>query len=349
MPTGAASGFVIILLGGLLQGSVLTPMKYLPKWSWENIWLVYSTFAYLLMPWAFALLTVPHLVAVFSSTPVAALLRTLIFGFLWGLAVVTFGLGCELLGLALGYAIILGLGASIGSMVPLIAQHRRQLWAPVGIGTMAGVVLLTLAVVLFAMAGQKRQNVLERQQRGRPTIQKKGGIKTTFFTGLVVCVLCGVLNPLYNIAFAYGASIQSRAVELGASPANSGNAVWLLVANAGYFPSFIYCLFLLRRSKRWGSFHSSTPRYWLFPFLMGFIWISGTVLYGMGANFMGQLGPVIGWPVLMSTMVLTANLWGVLTGEWKGIRGQPIRLAVAALLIMIAAMFMLGFSSKLQS
>src|SRR5579863_8907302 len=117
MLVGATSGFVIIVLGGLLQGSVLTPMKYLPKWPWENIWLVYATFAYLLMPWGFALLTVPHLTNVLSATPNVALLRTLAFGFLWGLAVVTFGLGCELLGLALGYAIILGLGTSFGSMV----------------------------------------------------------------------------------------------------------------------------------------------------------------------------------------------------------------------------------------
>ena len=72
---------------------------------------------------------------------------TLALGFVWGLAVVLYGLGIDMLGLALGTAIILGLGTSVGSLVPLIGQHRDKLWAPSGLVTLAGVLLLTIAVV----------------------------------------------------------------------------------------------------------------------------------------------------------------------------------------------------------
>jgi len=82
------SGFLTILLAGIVQGTVLTPMPYLKKWSWENIWLVYSVFAYVILPWPFALVTVPNLVSVFGATPHEVIVRTLFFGFLWGLAVV---------------------------------------------------------------------------------------------------------------------------------------------------------------------------------------------------------------------------------------------------------------------
>ncbi len=343
---GTAPGFLTILLAGLLQGTVLTPMAYLKKWSWENIWLVYASFAYLLLPWVFGLSTIPHLVSVFASTAQGVMFRTLVFGFFWGLAVVLFGLGIDMLGLALGFAIILGLGTSVGALVPLIGQHRDQLWAPTGVGTLSGVLFLIVAVVLFSMAGKQRERkIAEFVGNKAPDEGRKpmGG----FLAGLVVCIICGVLNPLYNIAFAYGAEIQRQAIRYGAQPANAGNGVWLLVANAGFLPSLMYSIFLLNKNKTWGTFREGTAKYWLLTPAMGLMWISGTVLYGVGANLMGSLGPVIGWPVLMSSMVLTANFWGFLTGEWRGVRGRPVYLQFAGLAILVAAMFLLGFVSKL--
>lgn len=345
MLTEAASGFLTILVAGLLQGTILTPMKYLRSWRWENIWLVYASFAYLLFPWAFALATVPHILRTLGAAPAGGLVRTLVFGFLWGLAVVLFGLGCKMLGLALGFAIIFGLGTSIGSLVPLVFQHRDRLFAPAGLGTIAGVVLLTVAVVMFSIAGSKRDKMLRGIAAKALTKEPVGG-EGRFLLGLVICIVCGLLNPLYNIAFAYGSDIQAQAVRFGTSPANAGNAVWLLVANAGYFPSLLYCLFLLNKNDSWACFQIGGLKHWLLTSSMALMWISGTVLYGVGANLIGDLGPVIGWPLLMSTMVLIANFWGFVAGEWKGVQGSPIRLTTAGLTILVAAMFMLGWSGR---
>jgi L-rhamnose-H+ transport protein len=338
-------GLGIIFLSGLLQGSMLTPMKWLHNWAWENIWLVYATCAYLVLPWVFAVATVPHIVSAFENTPSVVLLRTLLFGFLWGLAVITFGLGCKLLGLALGYAIILGLGASVGSLVPLIGQHRSLLWARAGLGTIAGIILLIVGVILFSLAGKKREEIQRGASVGREIGQQGGGLTPTFVIGLCICIVCGILSPLINIAFAYGAEIQRQAVNFGASPSRAGNAVWLLVANAGFLPSLCYCMFLLNRNKSWSSFSKGTMRDWFIPPFMGFMWISGTVLYGTGAILTGQLGPVIGWPVLMATMVLIANFWGLVVGEWRDVHGSPIFLASTGMVTLITAMFVLGWSN----
>ena len=346
MHTHAASGFLTVLAAGLLQGTVLTPMAYLRKWQWENIWLVYASWAYLTLPWVFAATTVPHLFQVIAAAPTGALVRTLLFGFLWGVAVVLFGLGCEMLGIALGFAIILGLGTSVGTLVPLILQHPDQVFAPAGLATIGASALLTIAVIMLSIAGKKRDEMLKRGASEPEPAERQTG-RGNFVVGLILCILCGVLNPLYNIAFAYGSDIQAQAVHFGAAPANAGNIVWLLVANAGYFPSLIYALMLLRRRRTWGYFGAGSRWYWLLTAAMGFMWISGTVLYGVGANLMGSLGPVIGWPVLMSTMVLTANFWGFLVGEWKGVHGFPRRLSTAALIVLVVAMFTLGWTSRL--
>jgi L-rhamnose-H+ transport protein len=339
------SGFLIVLLAGIVQGTVLTPMPYLKKWSWENIWLLYSISAYLILPWPFALMTIPNLTAVLNATPHAIIVRTLLFGFLWGLAVVLYGLGIDMLGLALGTAIIMGLGTSVGSLVPLIGQHREQLWACSGICTLAGVTLLTIAVGLFSIAGKKRDQILKSRSGQAPvdTGLVRGG---RFLAGLIVCILCGFLNPFINIAFAYGSEIQKHAIKYGASPTSAGNVVWLLVANAGFLPSLIYAWYLLKKNRTWGTYGSGTSKYWVLTPLMGLMWISGTVIYGVGANAMGSMRPAIGWPVFLSTTVLVANSWGFFTGEWKGIHGRPLQLQAAGLIILIAAMFTLGLASK---
>ena len=153
-----------------------------------------------------------------------------------------------------------------------------------------------------------------------------------FLAGLIICILYGFLSPLFNIAFAYGSEIQTQAIKYGANPTSAGNAVWLLVANAGFFPSLIYSLYLLNKNRTWNRFRSGTSKYWMLTPGMGLMWISGAVLYGIGANAMGSLGPVIGWPVFLSTTVLVAALWGFFTGEWKGIHGGPLHLQTAGLI-----------------
>ena len=282
---------------------------------------------------------------VLGSTSHEVIVRTLLMGFLWGLAVVLFGVGVDMLGLALGTAIIMGLGTSVGSLVPLIGQHREQLWAPSGICTLAGVVLLTIAVVLFSTAGKKREQILKARAGQAPV--DSGLVRSgRFVGGLIVCILCGFLNPLINIAFAYGSEIQREAVKYGATATSAGNVVWLLVANAGFFPSLIYSWYLLKRNRSWSTFRAGTGKYWLLPPVMGLMWISGTVMYGVGANAMGTLGPAIGWPVFLSTTVLAANSWGFFTGEWRGIHGRPLHLQAGGLVVLITAMFTLGWASR---
>ena len=251
-----------------------------------------------------------------------------------------------MLGLALGTAIILGLGTSVGSLVPLIGQHRDKLWAPSGFVTLAGVLLLTIAVALFARAGNQREQILKA--RSGESVGDTGLVRSgRFLAGLIICILCGFLSPLLNIVFAYSSEIQKQAIVHGANPVAAGNAVWLLIANAGFLPSLFYSLFLLKKNRTWTKFQAGLGWYWLMAPFMGLMWISCIVLYGMGANKMGSLGPVIGWPVLVSTTVLGATCWGVVTGEWKGIRGRPIYSQTTALGVLVVAMFTLGLAAKL--
>lgn len=344
-----SQGFVAILVSGLLQGTMLVPMKYLRKWKWENTWLVYATFAYLLLPWIFAFATLPQLLGVYDAVPVSAIVRTASFGFAWGCAAVLFGIGIDLLGLALGYAIILGLGTSVGSLIPLVTLHRDQVWNPAGVGSMGGVLMLITSVVFLSAAGKKREAIQEStSQRATGDTRIPTNIKGRFVKGLVACILCGLLNPCLNFALAYGAEIQNQATRLGANPVYGANAIWVVVANAGFIPNLLYCAYLLKSHSSWNVFTQGTISYWLLAPAMGLMWISGTVFYGIGANLTGALGPVIGWPLLMCSMILTATFWGFFAGEWRGVRGSPIRWMSLGLVFLIGAILVLGWSSRLR-
>jgi L-rhamnose-H+ transport protein len=339
---------MVTLISGVLQGTMLTPMKYLRKWEWENIWIVFAFSGYMLLPWVFAALTIPHLMAVYESTTAGALLRTALYGAGWGCAAVLFGLGIRMVGLALGYSIILGLGTSVGALVPLATLQREKLWEPAGLGTIAGVVMLVTSVFLFAVAGKQREACLQKgKDSAQATVSGDTGAEGRFVTGLVLCILCGLLNPCINFALAYGAEIQSQAIERGANPAVAANAIWVIVANAGFIPNLFYCLYLLTRRRTWNRFASVAPSHWMLAPAMGFMWIAGTVLYGVGAAWMGQLGPVVGWPLLMCSMILAATFWGFVSGEWKGIVGKPIRVMTVGLVVLILAIGVLGWTSRL--
>jgi len=67
------------------------------------------------------------------------------------------------------------------------------------------------------------------------------------------------------------------------------------------------------------------------------------VLYGIANTQLGDLGAVIGWPILSSTGILGANLWGALTGEWKGAGKSPVLFMGIAVTLLVLAMFVLGW------
>jgi len=121
------TGLLLIVLGGVMEGLFALPLKFTPKWSWENIWAAGSLAALILVPWPLALLTVPHLIGVYFSAPFSAVLLAVVFGAGWGYGGVFFGLGVSLLGLSLGTSLIMGLIAIGGSVVPMLLQHRNQL------------------------------------------------------------------------------------------------------------------------------------------------------------------------------------------------------------------------------
>jgi L-rhamnose-H+ transport protein len=321
-------GLSLVVLGGMLNGSFAAPMKRLSAWKWENIWLIYAFTGLLILPWAVALVTVPHLGSVFQQSSGAVLAKVALFGFAWGIGGLLFGQGLARVGLALGFALILGITSSFGALLPLIVLHRDQLWMRPGLALLAGTVVMTVGLVFLAVAGMRRERDLAAATE-----------RSGFGVGLIICILSGIFSAMLNFAFVFGEEMRQLALHAGASTPMSGNAIWALGVTCGCLPNAAYCIYLLNKNHTWSVYRQKNTgaAYLLGAALMGVLWFSGIMTYGVGADVMGKLGGIFGWPVFISIAIVAGNFWGFLGGEWKGASRKALAYCLAGIGILFLA------------
>jgi L-rhamnose-H+ transport protein len=338
MGVGVGLGLGLVLLGGLLQGSFALPMSRMKSWKWENTWLVYSIVAMIVLPWLLAAVTVPSFGGVLHSATWKTLFEVGIFGFGWGVGSTLFGLGLKRVGMALSFAIILGITASFGSLLPLIVLHPENLMTRQGYALMAGLALVILGIVMCSVAGHRR----ERENPQAVETEKSG-----FWLGLLICVLSGFFSPMLNFSFVFGKDLQQLAADAGAQPAMASNSIWAVALTAGFLANAGYCVYLLQKNRTWDLFaHKGVPGvYWLGASLMGLIWFAGIAVYGIGAAGMGALGAVMGWPLFMAMIIIMANLWGAVTGEWKGASKGTYAYSWTGIVILVLAIYVISRGS----
>src|SRR5205809_6784058 len=138
-----------------------------------------------------------------------------------------------------------------------------------------------------------------------------------FGLGLLVCILSGIFSAMLNFSFIFGGELRERSALLGASTAASASAIWCLALSAGFLANAGYCVYLLNKNRTWPAFRKGRGIPYLTGILlMGLLWFGAILLYGVGAATLGTLGGIVGWPLLMTMTVITANIWGAVTGEW---------------------------------
>ena len=85
-------GLAVVILASALQGSFVVPMAYVRRWSWENSWAVFSVLGMIGFNWALAFVSIPSLCAVYADASLEMFLIPAVFGLMWGLGAVGFGL-----------------------------------------------------------------------------------------------------------------------------------------------------------------------------------------------------------------------------------------------------------------
>jgi L-rhamnose-H+ transport protein len=164
--------------------------------------------------------------------------------------------------------------------------------------------------------------------------------------GIAIAILCGFGASFINLGLAFGSPLTDAARSVGSGELNASNVVWMPLMLAGSIPNLMYCLRLLRKNRTGHKFADGHLSHWVLAFVMAVLWLGSTLLYGVAAAKLGSWGPVLGWPLFMSLIVIIASLLGMMTGEWKNSGRLPIRIQWSGVALLALAVFILASTSR---
>ena len=328
-------GLILVCLSGAMAGLFLTPAKFMKAYRFENYWLVQSLVGCLFIPWLLAYLVLPDLPAFLSSLTWQAMLTPGLFALSWGVASMLSGLSVGRIGLSLTYALVIGVGAAAGVMVPLLYFTPESLGTRSGQLILAGIALMAVGLVLVTRAGRLRESA-------SASANADSGSK--FWLGIGMATFAGFLSAGLNFSFAFSGDVIHAAEVAGASGSSATYPVWALALLGGMIPNAGFSAWNLTRNRTWRLYPSGIPKELLLAVLMGTLFIGSTAVYGLGASMLGPLGTSAGWGIMQTMQIVVGNAGGFVTGEWKdaGPRPRQFLLAGLALLVVASAVMALG-------
>ncbi len=353
-------GVALHAIGGLAAASFYLPYQRVRTWPWENAWLLGGVFSWLIAPAVASALLAPQAWEVLRQSPPKALLWTWAFGFLWGIGGITFGLSMRYLGIALGYAVALGMCAFFGTILPPIFNGEFE---SVLSSTSGQIILVGLLVCLagIGMSGKAGFNKEKELSDG----QKKAAVpEFRFGLGMFVALFAGVMSACMAFGFAAGKPIAELAMQSGLPPLWQNLPVLIVVLFGGFCLNFSWCGFLIfkRRSLGvyWGrvandplaanksdeSPPTSLYASYLWCALAGIVWYLQFFFYGMGTTQMGAY-EFSSWTLHMASIIVFSTLWGIALHEWRGTSKATHLWIAAGLATLILSTIFVGWGNAL--
>jgi L-rhamnose-H+ transport protein len=340
-------GVFLHALGGFAAGSFYIPFRGVRKWAWETGWMINGMFAWVIVPWVVAGLTVPHLLHVLKQAPSSSLFWSYFFGVLWGVGSFTFGLTMRYLGMSLGYALALGNTAAFGTIIPPIyfGTFGGLLAKTSGLVTVGGVLVCLLGITVVGLAGIARE-------RESSDMDKKTAIREfNFRKGFWIAILCGVMSACFAFGIAAGKPIAQQALLSGTPSIWQNGPVFIVILAGGLTTSLIWCVFLGIKNRSLGDYvnrEAPLPANYFFSALAGITWYLQFMFYGMGTTRMGKYD-FSSWSIHMAFIIVFSNLWGLYFREWKGASRRTYGLIVFAILVLVLSTAIIGLGNFLAS
>ncbi|HEY4903567.1 MAG TPA: L-rhamnose/proton symporter RhaT [Candidatus Sulfotelmatobacter sp.] len=377
-----ALGVFFHWLGGLASASFYVPYRGVKNWAWETYWLVGGFFSWIIAPWILALTMTHDLTHVLREAPVSSLLWTYIFGVLWGLGGLTFGLTMRYLGMSLGMAVALGYTAAFGTLMPPIF---RGVFASEVLGTHSGLIILGgVAICLFGIAFAGAAGV--SKEREMSTEQKRASIKEfALKKGLLVATFSGVMSACFAYGLAAGDPIKVITIQHGTLVLWQGLPVLVVVLAGGFTTNFIWCVILNIRNRTGYQYFESEIRgevparneqhileavtdapaeemavaaavaqdtdvrapmlaNYLFSALAGTTWYMQFFFYTMGETQMGRY-KFSSWTLHMASIIIFSTLWGIALKEWKGASSRTWLLVGVSLFVLVSSTVIVGYGN----
>jgi L-rhamnose-H+ transport protein len=387
--TGAMSanpflGLLFHWIGGLASASFYIPYRGVKKWAWETYWLVGGFFSWIIAPVLLAFFMTMDLFGVLSETSPGTLFWTYLFGALWGVGGLTFGLTMRYLGISLGMAVALGFCAAFGTLIPPIFHGEfvtKILGTNSGLVILLGVGVCLAGIGVSGFAGMTKEREMSEEQ-------KRAVIKEfNFKKGILLATFSGVMSACFSYGLDAGKPIKALTLQHGTPELWQGLPVLVVVLLGGFTTNFIWCLFLNSRNGTGGQYFSAkakeampssypiletaldapgeemarqahlgagepsqVPLGWnyLFCAVAGTLWYLQFFFYTMGESQMIKY-PFSSWTLHMSRIIIFSSLWGIALKEWKGASSRAMTLLGLSLVVLVGSTVIISYGNYLAS
>ena len=347
MTPNPALGVLFHWLGGLAAASFYVPYRGVKGWSWETFWIVGGVFSWIVAPWALALLLTRDLPSVLGAASAATLFWCFLFGLLWGVGGLTFGLTVRYLGLSLGVAVVMGLCAAFGTLMPPIFSGSfvsQVLGTTSGRVTLLGIGVCLIGIAISGMAGVAKEHSTPATAASEPAVAEFNLKK-----GLLVALVSGVMSACFAYGLAAGDPIKVLTVRAGTPVLWQGLPVLLVVLIGGFTTNFCWAVSLnFRNNTAHEYIRGPLLRNYLLCALAGITWYFQFFFYSMGETKMGAY-TFSSWTLHMASIVIFSTIWGVGLREWCGAGGKAIALLSLGLTVLIASTVIVGYGNYLHA
>jgi L-rhamnose-H+ transport protein len=327
------------MVGAASAASFYAPIEKVKKWSWETTWAVAGIFSWVLLPWTVSLILLPDFRGFYAGIPAHVFLLTFLFGAMWGIGNVNYGLTMRYLGMSLGIGVAIGVTLVVGTLVPPLVhgQIRYLFMSRSGQFTLAGILLALIGIAIVSWAGHQKE--------------QRMGVRAEEFDlrkGLLLAVLCGIFSSGMSFAIDAARPITLAAQHAGVKPLYAALPSYVIIMGGGAVINFVYCFFRLASRRELSLRHdlSQSVNTLVVNGCMaasgGIMWYLQFFFYAWGqANIPAHLS-FVNWILHMSGYVLFGGLVGLALGEWREARGRPVRLLWAGMIVIIAAANLVG-------
>jgi len=327
------------MVGAASAASFYAPISKVKRWTWEATWAVAGTFSWFLLPICVSAILLPHFQAFYASLDSSVVLQTFLFGAMWGVGNVSYGLTMRYLGMSLGIGVAIGITLIVGTLIPPIAhgQFLQILTTCGGLLTLLGIAVAVAGVFIVSFAGNRREVEL--------------GAESSDFDlkkGLVLAVLCGIFSSGMSFGIDSARPIQAAALLAGVKPLYTAIPAYVIIMGGGGLVNFAYCfsrLFFMKELSLKADMalpgavlvKNGSLAAW-----GGILWYLQFFFYAWGAANIPLGYAYVNWMLHMSGYVLFGGIVGLALGEWLGVGSKPVRLLWGGMLVIIAAANIVG-------
>lgn len=333
------SGIGWHMVGAASAASFYAPIGRVKRWSWETTWAVAGIFSWVLLPIVVSLFLLPDFWRFYAGLDSGTVTKAFLFGCMWGVGNVNYGLTMRYLGMSLGIGVAIGTTLVVGTIMPPI-MHGQFLFlftSQSGMITLAGILVAIVGIAVVTYAGHQKE-----QQLGLTAEQfdlKKG---------LILAMMCGIFSSGMSFAIDAAKPIEAEALQLGVDPLYAALPSYVIIMGGGALINFAYCFgrLALKHDLSLRADFSQPFGNNIKNFLMaatgGIMWYLQFFFYAWGAASIPQRLSYVNWMLHMSGYVLFGGVVGLALGEWQRVDRRPVVILCVGMAIIILAANLVG-------